>query len=54
MFIISDIEKKFEIAYNTAAKMVSILEKHGLVKEISKKQRYRIYCYEKYVEEILK
>lgn len=54
MFIISDIEKKFDIAYNTAAKMVSILEKHGLVKEISKKQRYRIYCYEKYVEEILK
>lgn len=54
MFIIGDIEKKFDVAYNTAAKMVSILEKHGVVKEISKKQRYRIYCYEKYVQEILK
>ena len=53
MFIIGDIEKKFEVAYNTAAKMVSILEKHGVVKEVSKKQRYRIYCYEKYVQEIL-
>ena len=54
MFIISDIEKKFDVAYNTAAKMVSILEKHDLVREISKKQRYRIYCYEKYVQEILR
>lgn len=53
MFIIGDIEKKFDIAYNTAAKMVSILEKYGVVREVSKKQRYRIYCYEKYVQIIL-
>lgn len=53
MFIIGDIEKKFEVAYNTAAKMVSILERHGVVREVSKKQRYRIYCYEKYVQMII-
>lgn len=53
VFTIADIEKEFHIAYNTAAKMISILEKHDVVKEISEKQRYRIYCYERYVQEIL-
>lgn len=54
VFTIADVEKEFHIAYNTAAKMITILEKHGIAKEISKKQRYRIYCYEKYVQELLK
>ncbi len=54
IFTIADVEKEFQIAYNTAAKMITIFEKHDIVKEISKKQRYRIYCYEKYVQEILK
>lgn len=53
VFTVADIEKEFHIAYNTAAKMITILEKHDVVKEISEKQRYRIYCYEKYVQEIL-
>lgn len=54
IFVIGDIEKNFHTAYNTAAKSVGILEKHGLVREISNKQRYRIYAYEKYLQEILK
>lgn len=54
IFVIGDIEKNFNTAYNTAAKFVGILEKNGLVREISDKQRYRIYVYEKYIKEILK
>lgn len=54
VFVIGDIEKNLHTAYNTAAKSVGILEKHGLVREISNKQRYRIYAYEKYIQEILK
>ncbi len=54
VFVIHDIEQEFQTAYNTAAKSVAILEKHDLVKEISNKQRYRVYCYEQYVREILK
>lgn len=54
IFVIGDIEKNLHTAYNTAAKSVGILEKHGLVREISNKQRYRIYAYEKYIQEILK
>lgn len=54
IFVIADIEKAFHIAYNTAAKMVSILEKHGVVKEISNKQRYRIYSYDKYIREMVR
>lgn len=54
IFVIGDIEKNFHTAYNTAAKSVGILEKHGLVREMSNKQRYRIYTYEKYIQEILK
>lgn len=54
IFVIGDIEKTFHTAYNTAAKSVIILEKHGLIKEISQKQRYRVYCYEQYIQEILK
>ncbi len=54
VFIIHDIEQEFHTAYNTAAKAVAILEKNDLVKEISNKQRYRVYCYERYIREILK
>lgn len=54
IFVIGDIEKNFHTAYNTAAKSVGILEKHGLIREMSNKQRYRIYTYEKYIQEILK
>lgn len=54
IFVIGDIEKNFHTAYNTAAKSVTILEKHGLIREISHKQRYRVYCYEQYIKEILK
>lgn len=54
VFVIHDIEQEFHTAYNTAAKSVAILEKHDLVKEISNKQRYRVYCYEHYLKEILK
>lgn len=54
VFAIQDIEREFHTAYNTAAKSVAILEKHDLIKEISNKQRYRVYCYEKLIREILK
>ncbi len=54
VFVIHDIEQEFQIAYNTAAKSVAILEKHDLVKKISNKQRYRVYCYEHYLKEIIK
>lgn len=54
IFVIQDIEQEFHTAYNTAAKSVAILEKHDLVKEISNKQRYRVYCYERYIRELLK
>lgn len=54
IFVIGDIEKNLRTAYNTAAKSVGILEKHGLVREISNKKRYRMYAYEKYIQEILK
>ncbi|MCM1154328.1 MAG: Fic family protein [Roseburia sp.] len=54
VFVIHDIEREFRTAYNTAAKSVAILEKHGVIKEISNKQRYRVYCYEKLIREILK
>ena len=54
VFVIHDIEREFHTAYNTAAKSVAILEKHDLVKEISNKQRYRVYCYEQYLKEIIK
>lgn len=54
VFVIQDIEREFHTAYNTAAKSVAILEKHGVIKEISNKQRYRVYCYEKLIREILK
>lgn len=54
IFVIHDIEQEFHTAYNTAAKSVAILEKHDLVKEISNKQRYRVYCYEHYLKEIIK
>lgn len=54
IFVISDIEKNFHTAYNTAAKSVVTLEKHGLIREISHKQRYRVYCYDRYIQEILK
>ncbi|MBD5137046.1 MAG: hypothetical protein HDT39_13995 [Lachnospiraceae bacterium] len=54
VFVIYDIEQEFQISYNTAAKSVAILEKYDLVKEISNKQRYRVYCYEHYLKEIIK
>lgn len=54
IFGIGDIEKELHASYNTAAKSVAILENHGLVREMSHKQRYRIYSYEKYLQEILK
>lgn len=54
VFVIHDIEQEFHTAYNTAAKLVAILEKHDLIKEISNKQRYRVYCYERYIREILR
>ena len=54
VFVIHDIEQEFHTAYNTAAKLVTILEKHDLIKEISTKQRYRVYCYERYIRELLK
>ncbi|MCM1186029.1 MAG: Fic family protein [Lachnoclostridium sp.] len=54
IFIIGDIEKTFDVAYNTAAKAVLMLEKKGLVKEISHKQRYRIYSYDRYMKELIK
>ena len=53
VFVIGDIEESFDVAYNTAAKAVSFLEKRGIVREISHKQRYRIYCYDKYMRELL-
>ena len=49
IFAIQDISKKFDVAFNTASKLVSILEGYGVVSEISKKQRYRMYCYSKYL-----
>lgn len=54
IFIIGDIEKTFDVAYNTAAKAVLMLEKKGIVKEISHKQRYRIYSYDRYLKELLR
>lgn len=54
VFVIHDIEREFHTAYNTAAKSVAILEKHGIIKEISNKQRYRVYCYDNLIREILK
>lgn len=54
IFVIQDIEREFHTAYNTAAKSVAILEKHGVIKEVSNKQRYRVYCYEQYLKEIIK
>lgn len=54
VFVIHDIEQEFHTAYNTAAKLVAILEKHDLIKEISNKQRCRVYCYERYIREILR
>ena len=54
IFVIQDIEWGFHTAYNTAAKSVAILEKHGVIKEVSNKQRYRVYCYEQYLKEIIK
>lgn len=53
VFAVADIEKEFDVAYNTAAKMINILKKHDIVREISERQRYRIFCYERYVQEIL-
>lgn len=53
VFAVTDMEEKFDIAYNTAAKMINILKKHDIVHEISERQRYRIFCYESYVQEIL-
>lgn len=53
VFAVADIEEAFDIAYNTAAKMINILKKHDIVREISERQRYRIFCYESYVQEIL-
>lgn len=53
VFAVADIEEKFDVAYNTAAKMINILKKHDIVHEISDRQRYRIFCYESYVQEIL-
>ncbi len=53
VFAVADIEEAFDIAYNTAAKMINILKKHDIVQEISERQRYRIFCYESYVQEIL-
>lgn len=52
IFIIGDIEEQFDVAYNTAAKAVSTLEKRGIVREISRQQRYRVYCYDKYIREL--
>lgn len=52
VFVIGDIEETFDVAYNTAAKAVSLLEKRGIVREISHKQRYRIYSYDKYMREL--
>lgn len=37
-FVIHDIEQAFHTAYNTAAKLVAILEKYDLIKEISNKE----------------
>lgn len=54
IFDIKDIAGEFDIVYNTAAKMITILEKCGLVSEISKKQRYRLYQYDAYLKEIMK
>lgn len=54
VFAVADIEEKFDVAYNTAAKMINILKKHDIVREISERQRYRIFCYESYVREILR
>lgn len=53
VFTVADMEEKFDVAYNTAAKMINILKKHDIVHEISERQRYRIFCYESYVQEIL-
>ena len=53
VFAVADTEEAFDIAYNTAAKMINILKKHDIVREISERQRYRIFCYESYVQEIL-
>ncbi len=54
IFDIKDIAGEFDIVYNTAAKMIAIFEKRGLVSEISKRQRYRLYQYDAYVKEIMK
>lgn len=51
VFDIKEMAEEFQVAYNTAAKMVNILVQHELVAEITSKQRYRIYCYEKYLQE---
>lgn len=52
--LVHDIEQEFHTAYNTVAKSVAILERNDLVREISSKQRYRVYCYEQYLKEIMK
>lgn len=54
IFSISDMEKGLEVAYNTAAKTVLLLEKYGIVEEVSKQQRYRVFVYKKYLEALQK
>jgi ribosomal protein S25 len=54
IFAISDVGHELNISYNTAAKSVNILENENIVKEVSDKQRYRLYVYERYLQEILK
>ncbi len=54
IFDIKDVAGEFDIVFNTAAKMVAALEKCGIVSEISKKQRYRLYQYDAYLKEITK
>lgn len=54
VFDIKDIAGEFDIVYNTAAKIITVLEKCGLVSEISKRQRYRLYQYDAYLKEIMK
>lgn len=51
VFGIKEVAETFQVAFNTASKMIRILEDHQLVGEISRKQRYRLYYYEKYVRE---
>lgn len=53
VFAIRDIENELGISYNTAAKNVAILEKQNIVCEISQKQRYRLYMYRRYMEELI-